>query len=265
MKEAEDRAREEFAALVDTVAKLRAPGGCPWDREQTHASLKRFAIEETYEVLDAIDSGEPAKLEDELGDLLLQVLLHAQISSETNGFDIADVCARIREKLQRRHPHVFADTQVSGVDDVLHNWEEIKRAEPGHEERKSVLDGVPKSLPALMRAAKLSKKAARTGFDWPDTGAIVEKLREETSELEEAVVKGDKAEVSHEIGDLLFTIVNIARFQSIDPEEALTEMLGRFVMRFNRIEADAAEKGRDISDMTLEEMDAIWNQAKDEE
>lgn len=257
--------RDEFAALVETVAMLRAPGGCPWDREQTHASLKRYVIEETYEVIEAIDSGEPAKLEDELGDLLLQVLLHAQISSETNGFDIADVCTRIREKLQRRHPHVFGDTQVSGVDDVLHNWEQIKRAEPGHEERKSALDGVPKNLPALMRAAKISKKAARTGFDWPEIGAIVDKLREETVELEEAVAKGDKNEVRAEIGDLLFTIVNIARFQSIDPEEALTEMLGRFIMRFNRIEADAAEKGRDISDMTLEEMDEIWNQAKGDE
>jgi len=256
------RISEEFAALVDTVARLRAPGGCPWDREQTHASLKRYAIEETYEVIDAIDSGEPAKLEDELGDLLLQVLLHAQISSETNGFDIADVCARIREKLQRRHPHVFADVEVSGVDDVLHNWEQIKRAEPEHEERKSVLDGVPKSLPALMRAAKISKKAARTGFDWPEVGAIIEKLHEETAELEEAVAKGDKSQVRSEIGDLLFTIVNIARFEGIDPEEALTEMLGRFTMRFNRIESEAAERGRDISDMTLEEMDAIWNEAK---
>lgn len=265
MKEPDDRVREEFAALVETVARLRGPGGCPWDREQTHASLKRYVIEETYEVIDAIDSGEPAKLEDELGDLLLQVLLHAQISSETNGFDIADVCARIREKLQRRHPHVFADAQVSGVEDVLHNWEQIKRAEPGNEDRESVLDGVPKSLPALMRAAKISKKAARTGFDWPEIGAIVEKLREETAELEEAVAKGDKNEVRAEIGDLLFTIVNLARFQGIDPEEALTEMLGRFVMRFNRIEAVAAQNGRNIADMTIDEMDAIWNVAKGDE
>lgn len=260
-----DRIREEFAALVETVARLRAPDGCPWDREQTHTSLKRYAVEETYEVLDAIDTGEPAKLEDELGDLLLQVLLHAEISRENSEFDIADVCVRIREKLQRRHPHVFADVQVSGVDDVLHNWEQIKRAEPGHEERKSALDGVPRSLPALMRAAKISKKAARTGFDWPEAGAIVEKLREETAELEEAIQKGDKGEMRYEIGDLLFTVVNIARFQGIDPEEALTEMLGRFTMRFNRIESTAAEQGRDVSDMTLDEMDAIWNKAKDDE
>ncbi len=265
MKERDARIQKEFSDLVDTVARLRAPGGCPWDREQTHESLKRYVIEETYEVVEAIDSGEPSKLEDELGDLLLQVLLHAQISSESGEFDVADVCARIREKLQRRHPHVFSDTQVSGVDDVLHNWEQIKRAEPGHEERKSALDGVPRSLPALMRAAKISKKAARTGFDWPEVGAIVEKLREEAAELEDALAKGNKDEVRYEIGDLLFTVVNIARFQGIDPEEALTEMLGRFVMRFNRIESKAAEQGVDILNMSLEEMDAIWNEAKADE
>jgi len=254
--------KDEFAALVETVARLRAPDGCPWDREQTHVSLKRYAVEETYEVLEAIDSGDPSKIEDELGDLLLQVLLHAEIASESNSFDIADVCARIREKLQRRHPHVFADTQVSGVDDVLHNWEQIKRGERGNEDRTSVLDGVPKSLPALMRAAKLSKKAARTGFDWPEVSAIFDKLREETAELEEAIAKGDHDGTRMEIGDLLFTIVNIARFQNIDPEEALREMLGRFASRFGRIEQEAAEKGTNISDMTLAEMDAIWDEAK---
>jgi tetrapyrrole methylase family protein/MazG family protein len=260
-----DRIRDEFATLVETVARLRAPDGCPWDREQTHVSLKRYAVEETYEVLEAIDSGDPTKIEDELGDLLLQVLLHAEIARESNSFDIADVCARIREKLQRRHPHVFADTQVSGVDDVLHNWEQIKRGEQGNEDRTSVLDGVPKSMPALMRAAKLSKKAARTGFDWPDASAIVEKLREETDELEQAIAKGDKDETRGEIGDLLFTIVNIARFQSIDPEEALREMLERFASRFGRIEQEAAANGRNISDMTLAEMDAIWDEAKGRE
>ena len=260
-----DRVRDEFAALVETVARLRGPGGCPWDRKQTHASLKPYAIEETYEVLEAIDGGDPTKLEDELGDLLLQVLLHAQISSEAEGFDIADVCARIREKLQRRHPHVFADTQVSGVDDVLRNWEQIKRAEKGNESRKSALDGVPKSLPALMRAADLSKKAARTGFDWPEISAVFDKLREETGELEQAVATGDKAAVSAEIGDLLFAVVNIARFEGVDAEGALRDMLERFAGRFKHIEQEAAEQGRSIEDMTLEEMDAIWDRAKEKE
>lgn len=257
-----DRIRDEFAELVETVARLRAPDGCPWDREQTHDSLKKYAVEETYEVLEAIESGEPSRLEDELGDLLLQVLLHAEIAKEHKQFDIANVCARIREKLQRRHPHVFGEVEVSGVDDVLHNWEQIKRAEPGYEDRKSVLDGVPKALPALMRAAKLSKKAARTGFDWPEVSAIVDKLREETVELEQAMASGDRAAIQSEIGDVLFTVVNVARYQSIDPEEALRDMLGRFTSRFGRIEQEAEAQGRNISDMTLEEMDAIWDQAK---
>ena len=260
-----DRVKAEFAALAETVARLREPGGCPWDRKQTHDSLKSYVIEETYEVLEAMESGDAAKLEDELGDLLLQVLLHAQISSETNDFDIADVCARIRAKLHRRHPHVFGDAQVSGVDDVLYNWEQIKRAEPGNQTRASALDGVPKCLPALMRAAELSKRAARTGFDWPEIAAVFAKLREETGELEDAVAKGDSDEIKGEIGDLLFAVVNIARFQGLDAEEALRDMLERFVRRFGRIEQEAAENGRNIEDMTLEEMDAIWDRAKSRE
>lgn len=256
---------EEFGRLVETVAALRGPGGCPWDREQTHESLKRYVIEETYEVVEAIDSGRPEKLEDELGDLLLQVLLHAQVASESEHYDIADVCRVLREKLVRRHPHVFADTQVSGVDDVLHNWEQIKKTEPASAGRVSVLDGVPKSLPALMRATKLSKRAAKTGFDWPDVHAIVAKLREETRELEEAVESRDAEHVRHEIGDLLFTVVNIARFVQVDPEEALRDMLRRFVERFTRIEEKAVESGRSIDEMTLEEMDRIWDEAKQAE
>ena len=253
---------DEFEKLVDTVATLRGPGGCPWDREQTHDSLKKYAVEETYEVIEAIDSGDPTKVVDELGDLLLQVLLHAQIADENEQFDIADVCQTIREKLRRRHPHVFADVQISGVDDVLTNWEAIKRSEPGYNERKSVLDGVPGSLPALMRAAKLSKKAAKTGFDWPDVNSIFGKLNEESGELKEAIDSGDKAAIQHEIGDVLFCVVNIARHTHIDPEEALRDMLGRFSYRFKQIEAKAEETGRNISDMTLDEMDKVWDEAK---
>jgi len=256
------RVSDEFERLVETVAKLRSPEGCPWDRAQTHESLKRFAIEEVYELVEAIESGDTDRVRDELGDVLLQVLLHAQMASESGRFDIADVCRTIREKLHRRHPHVFADTQVSGVDEVLHNWERIKRCEPGYDERESVLDGVPESLPALMRAAKLSKKAARTGFDWPDIHAIFDKLKEEVAELEQAVERGDSAEIKGEIGDLLFTVVNIARRAEIDPEEALRDMLKKFVYRFGRIEERARETGRDINQMTLEEMDEIWNKAK---
>jgi len=258
----QDRIRDEWAKLVETVAKLRGPNGCPWDRQQTHESLRKYAIEETYEVVEAIESGDPDRIEDELGDMLLQVLLHAQISSESGQFDVADVCRKIREKLQRRHPHVFADTIVSGVEDVLTNWDQIKRCEPGYEDRKSVLDGVPKSMPALMRAAKLSKKAAKTGFDWPDVHSIFAKVDEEIHELKEAIASNDKSKVKEEIGDLLFTIVNIARHEDIDPEEALRLMLGKFTSRFSRIEEHANKSGREMSDLTLDEMDHIWNEAK---
>ena len=257
-----DEIPDEFRDLVETVETLRGPNGCPWDRQQTHESLRKYAIEETYEVVEAIESGDDGKLLDELGDLLLQVLLHAQMASEDRRFDIGDVCASLHGKLLRRHPHVFSDTEVAGVDDVLHNWEQIKKEEPGNTERKSALDGVPKSLPALMRAAKLSKKAAKTGFDWPDVKAVIAKLREETGELEEALEQGDPREIEEEIGDVLFTVVNIARFQDIDPEEALRRMLGKFAKRFSLIEEVAAASSRKIEEMTLEEMDRVWEDAK---
>jgi tetrapyrrole methylase family protein / MazG family protein len=252
----------EFEALVATIAKLRSKDGCPWDRQQTHDSLKNYAIEETYEVVEAIDGGNPHKLEEELGDLMLQVLLHAQIASEAGEFDITGVCRTIKEKLQRRHPHVFGDTEVANVDEVLHNWEQIKRAEPGYEDRESVLDGIPAGMPALMRATKISNKAARTGFEWPDVQAVFGKLAEESDELKEAVDQGSQQRIKEEIGDLLFTVVNIARWADIDAEEALREMLMRFTYRFNRIEDHARDTGRDIHQLTLEEMDQVWEQSK---
>ena len=260
-----DNVMKEFEELVQTVAILRGPDGCPWDKEQTHDSLKKYAIEETYEVIEAIESGDPKKIEDELGDLLLQVLLHAQIASEADQFDIGDICRVLREKLQRRHPHVFADTEISGVDDVLYNWEQIKKGEPGYDQRKSVLEGVPKSLPALMRASEISKKAAKTGFEWPDVHAVLDKLKEETREVEEAINKGVTKEIEGEIGDLLFTTVNIARHTGIDPEEALRRMLERFTRRFRHIEESAQLSGRSIQDLTLEEMDQVWEEAKNGE
>ncbi|MDO8681986.1 MAG: nucleoside triphosphate pyrophosphohydrolase [Armatimonadota bacterium] len=257
-----DKTADEFQKLVDVVAELRSEHGCPWDRKQNHESLRRFAIEETYEVIEAIDHGSDSKLKEELGDFILQALLHAQIAKERGAFDIADVCAVIREKLLRRHPHVFGEVEVSTVDDVVHNWEAIKSAEPGYEDRKSVLDGIPKSLPALIRAAEMSKRASKVGFDWPDISQILEKLNEETTELSEAIESGDTSHVKREVGDLLFVIVNIARFLDIDPEESLREMLERFSTRFRCIEDRAKSTGRKVSDMTLEEMDAVWDEAK---
>lgn len=257
-----DRVTEEFRKLVDVVAALRGPGGCPWDREQDHASLRKYLIEEAYEVVDAIDHGSDRKLEEELGDLLLQVLLHAQIAGEEGRFDIADVCEVHRQKLVRRHPHVFGEVEVSGVDDVLHNWDEIKSREPGREAITSAIGGVPSSLPALMRATEISKRAAKTGFEWPNMAGVMDKLREETAELEEAIESGETEKIKSEIGDLLFTVVNIARWAKVDAEESLREMLDRFRDRFTAIEDHAREQGRSIGDLTIDEMDAIWNQAK---
>lgn len=257
-----EKQREEFQKLVDVVAELRSERGCPWDRKQTHKSLRPYLIEETYEVIDAIDQANDAKLREELGDLLLQILLHAQLGSETGAFEISDVCRIIREKLLRRHPHVFGDVEVSGVDDVLHNWEAIKACESGYEDRESALDGVPKSLPALIRATEISKRASKVGFDWKKVEDILDKLHEESEELSEAIKQGQTDEIRREIGDTLFVVVNIARYLGIDPEESLREMLGRFDYRFRRIEEHAKSTGRAISEMTLEEMDAVWDEAK---
>lgn len=257
-----DRVQEEFKKLVDVIATLRSPSGCPWDREQDHKSLRKCLIEEAYEAVDAIDQDSPQKIEEELGDVLLQVVLHAQIASEDSKFDIADVCRTIREKLIRRHPHVFGDIEVAGVDEVLHNWQEIKAKEPGKAEIKSAIGGVPKCLPALMRASEISKRAARTGFEWPDMQGVLDKLQEETVELHEAIESNDNNKVKHEIGDLLFTVVNIARWAKIDAEESLREMLDRFQTRFTAIEDHARETGRSIGDLTLNEMNAIWEKAK---
>lgn len=259
-----DKMRDEFAQLVDVVAELRSEHGCPWDRKQTHTSLRPYAVEETYELVDAIDLGVDSKLKEELGDVLLQVLLHSQLAAERQAFDIDDVCRTIREKLIRRHPHVFAEVKVSGVDDVLHNWEAIKAEEPGYEDRKSVLDGVPKSLPALIRATEISKRASKVGFDWEKVGDILDKLREESGELAEAIEGGKAEDIQQEIGDLLFVVVNIARYLEMDAEDALREMLERFSSRFRRIEEHARSTGRKVSDMTLAEMDAVWDEAKRE-
>ncbi len=255
-------AGQEFLRLLDAVRVLRGPNGCPWDREQTHESLTPYLIEETYEAVEAIEEGRPEKIEDEMGDILLQVLLHSQIAGENDEFDIAHVCRRLREKLIRRHPHVFSELEVSGIAQIWRNWEQIKRSEPGYTERASALDGVPKSLPALARAVKISKKAARTGFDWSDVVPILDKLREETAELESAIASGDKEGIEEEIGDLLFTVINISRHRDIDPEKALRAMLEKFSGRFRAIEQWASEHGLSLEEMTIEEMDRLWEQAK---
>lgn len=251
-----------FEKLIDIMARLRGEGGCPWDREQTHESLKKYLVEETYEAVDAIDSGDMDELRGELGDVLLQVVFHAQIAGESGTFTIDDVIDGISAKLIHRHPHVFADGHAANADEVLRKWEQIKKKEKGFENRTSALDGVPRMLPALSRALEVSKKAAKTGFEWPDIDAVMAKVDEEVQELKHELRDGSPDRVSDEIGDLLFTIVNVARWKSVDPEDALRTMIDRFSTRFRQIEDSAQKSGRSISDMNVKEMDAVWDQAK---
>lgn len=273
---------QAFNDLVNVVARLRSPQGCPWDLQQTHESLKPYLLEETYEVLDALDQNDPCHLREELGDLLLQILLHARIESEQNTFDVEDVIKDVTQKLIRRHPHVFTDEPSPRLDpdQVRRQWDTIKRAErsakPG---RDSVLDGVPPALPALLRAYQMQKRASRVGFDWETGEQVVEKMHEEFDELRmettrarhapepNAAAPGTDAQaaVEREVGDVLFTMVNVARFLSINPEEALRKATTRFQSRFQRMERQAAHDGRPLHGMTALEWDALWNAAKEQE
>lgn len=258
----------DFAFLVEVMARLRGPGGCPWDREQTHATLKPFLLEEAYEVLDAVDAGNPGQTCEELGDLLLQVVFHAQLASEAGQFTIADVSQGIVQKLIRRHPHVFGTVSVNGTEDVLTNWEAIKRAEPGYEERTSILDGIPSQLPALLRAREVSKRVVKVGFEWPDMAGVLDKVDEELRELRQEIGDGthvNTERAADELGDLLFTLVNVARHLKIDPEDALRRMTLRFAARFRHLEAHAQQKGVALSDLPLAEMEAVWQAAKREQ
>lgn len=253
---------QEFDRLVAIMARLRGPNGCPWDAQQTHQSLRQYILEEVYEVLEAVDEGDLERLGGELGDLLLQIIFHAQIASEEGRFDIAEVCRKISDKLEYRHPHVFADTQVRDADEVLVNWEQLKNREAEHRQRQSALDGVPRGLPALQQALELQKKAAKVGFDWPEVTGPLEKVGEEAAELLAAAAQ---AEVAAEFGDLLFALVNCARFMKVDPEAALREANARFSRRFRHVESAAEAGGKPLSAMTLAEMDVLWEQAKAEE
>jgi len=250
--------------LVKIMARLRGPGGCPWDHKQTSSSLKPYVIEEAYEVVEAIDSGDPALLCEELGDLLLQVVFHCQIAGEEGIFDFNDVVEAISAKLVRRHPHVFGDVEADDAGTVLRNWERIKQKEKesSNGAPASILDEVPKYLPALMQAVKIQDKASRVGFDWECAEDAATKVWEETDELKEAIASGDKAKIGEELGDLLFAVVNVARLLDVDPEEALRRTNSKFASRFKFIEHRADESGVALEEMTLDEMDAIWDEAK---
>lgn len=255
-----------FRTLVDVMAQLRAPDGCPWDREQTHQSLKPYLLEEAYEVLEAIDN-EDGELCSELGDVLLQVVFHAQVANEEDRFSIDDVCQAIVDKLIRRHPHVFGDTQVDGSDHVVTNWEAIKKQERQKETGPppSALDGVPRHLPALLRAQRVQEKARRAGFDWSEITGPLDKVAEEVEELREVITQGDDVPAERmveEFGDLLFALVNVGRFLSIVPEDALRLAAGKFEKRFRAMEGIIQSRGQQLDDMDLEAMDAVWDEVK---
>ncbi|NLI29781.1 MAG: nucleoside triphosphate pyrophosphohydrolase [Nitrospiraceae bacterium] len=251
---------EQFQRLVDIMAKLRAPGGCPWDREQTHESIKPYLIEETYELVEAIDTKDDAGIREELGDLLLQVVFHADMAKERGAFDIGDVIDAISAKMISRHPHVFAGAKFDTPEAVLQQWTDRKREEGKF--RESALDGVPGHLPSLLRAHRLQSRAARVGFDWKDVEDVMKKLDEELREFRAAMERNDKAAIEDELGDVFFSLVNVSRFLRINAEEALRKTIGKFVTRFRSIERMAAASGRQLSDMSLEEMDALWDKAK---
>lgn len=248
------------------MRRLLAPGGCPWDREQTLGSLRTYVIEEAYEVVDAIDTGAPGALREELGDLLLQIVFQAELARAQQWFGLDDVVESICDKLVSRHPHVFADTEVSSSREVLVNWEKLKAAE---REKKSdgagVLDGVPASLPALLRAMRVGEKASRVGFDWPDAAGARDKLDEELGELDRAFAGGDREAMQREMGDVLFTVANLARKAKIDPEAALRDTLNRFTRRMRRVETELRSAGRDFAGMTAAELDELWERAKQKE
>lgn len=246
--------------LEEIVRILRAPGGCPWDAEQTHESIRRNFIEEAYEAVEAIDEKSPAHLREELGDVLLQVVLHAQMEAEIGAFDLDGVADGICKKLIFRHPHVFGDVTVSGSGEVLSNWEDLKREEKGQSTHTDALEAVARSLPALWRAEKVQKKAKKAGFDWPDITGALDKLSEELSEFKAAVAEGSNME--EELGDLLFSAVNAARFIKADPEEALSKATDKFISRFSSVESLALSRGQNLENMTLAELDKLWEEAK---
>lgn len=246
----------ELVAIVD---RLLGPGGCPWDQAQTHESLKRYLLEEAYEVLDAIDSGSEKQFKEELGDLLLQPILHAQKKKAAGSFDIDGVAREICDKLIRRHPHVFGDISVADADEVLRNWDRIKSEEKGEAAPASRLAGVPNGMASLLRAYEVSKRAVRAGFEWPDIASVFDKLHEEEAELREAIAAGDRDHVEAEVGDLLFTAVNISRWAGVEPEEALRKMLNRFTQRFQTMEKLASKP---LEELSMAEWDELWVQAK---
>lgn len=256
-----------FDKLMELIATLRGPDGCPWDRQQTPVSMINYLLEETYELADAIESNDPAHVREELGDVLFHIFFIAHLFSEKNDFGIDAVAATIIEKMTRRHPHVFGDKKVKDTDEIRANWHKIKKAEQKNTPATSVLDSIPKKLPALMRAYRVSERAARTGFDWPDIKGVLAKTDEEIAEFKEALAQRDENrdgpdEAAMEFGDILFTLVNVARFAKFHPETALTAAINKFEGRFKQMEKNVAHSGRTLDAISFEEMNRLWNDVK---
>lgn len=257
-------AERPLQELIALIKKLRAPDGCPWDQKQTRQDIGKYLLDESYEVLDALAENNPQHLQEELGDLLFQILFIAEIASESGEFSLAEVMNAIKEKMIRRHPHVFGDVKVNSVQDVKDNWQEIKKQERGGKASENNLFGnIPRSLPALKRAQKITTVAARHGFDWPNTDDVLNKLQEELDELSEARKKGDAGKFEEEMGDIFFTLVNLSRFLSVDAETAATGAIDKFLRRFTYVTEQLASRGRALHDATLDEMDSLWNDAKE--
>lgn len=265
-----------FEKLVAVQARLRAPKGCPWDREQTHQSLRTYLLEEVYEVLEALDSGNDAKFAEEMGDLLLQIVFHSQIAKEEGRFTVSEVIREIHDKMIRRHPHVFGETRAKDSKEVLRNWEQIKAQErhakgegttggKGRAGASSLLDGVSRALPATLEGFQLARRAARIGFDWDNASGVIAKMREEANELEAALKGEESTKVEEELGDLLFAAVNVARFLHVDPEIALKNANAKFARRFRAMEETAREGGREFKDLPRDEMEALWDATKSAE
>jgi tetrapyrrole methylase family protein/MazG family protein len=260
----ENKDRYSVDDLQKIITILRGPGGCPWDAEQTHESIRRNFLEEAYEAVEAIDENDPGHLCEELGDVLMQVMFHSDIEADAGRFNLGDVADMTVKKLISRHPHVFGDITVAGSSEVIENWEVIKRLEKNHASVADSLDAVSKSLPGLWRAEKIQKKAEKVGFDWPDIQGAMDKLREETEELAEAITAGPDSHIAEELGDLIFAAVNVARFAGVDPEDAVNKASDKFCARFRRLEELAAGQNRNLADMTLQEMDRLYEKAKKE-
>jgi MazG family protein len=270
-KSSSKRIGKLFEDLVAVQARLRAPGGCPWDRDQTHSTLRTYLIEEAYEVLDAIEKGNSQDLAEELGDLLLQVLFHADLARETGAFDISDVITGIHDKMVRRHPHVFGDVKAETAGEVLKNWAQLKAKEklaaspkgvPSQNPAPSALDGVPRNIPALLEAYQMTRRAAQVGFDWEHVEGIFEKLEEEAAELRAALAASNRRAVEEEVGDILFSVVNLARFLGLDPEVTLRHSNLKFKERFQEMESEALGSGQRLSQLSKEELERLWVAAK---